>query len=73
MSRHGGFAVVPVLDSAVTVVTPPAPVAEGEAEAVPKPEEEVRKGKEWALAAFFGWMQLGDTHTMLGRMDESIT
>jgi hypothetical protein len=32
----------------------------------------VRKGEEWALAAFSGWMQLGDTHAMLGRMDESI-
>uniref|UniRef100_A0ACD5V9J1 Uncharacterized protein n=1 Tax=Avena sativa TaxID=4498 RepID=A0ACD5V9J1_AVESA len=74
LGRHADA--VPVLERAVAVVTPPATVAEGEgepeAEAVPQPEEEVRKGEEWALAAFSGWMQLGDTHAMLGRMDESI-
>jgi hypothetical protein len=72
LGRHADA--VPVLQRAVAVVTPPAP-AEGEAdaEAVPQAEEEeVRKGEEWALAAFSGWMQLGDTHAMLGRMDESI-
>ncbi|KAF7077009.1 hypothetical protein CFC21_081603 [Triticum aestivum] len=73
LGRHADA--VPVLERAVAVVTPPpapAPVAEGEE--VPQPEEEVdeRKGEEWALAAFSGWMQLGDTHAMLGRMDESI-
>ena len=31
-----------------------------------------QRGEEWPLAAFSGWMQLGDTHAMLGRMDESI-
>ncbi|KAF7087811.1 hypothetical protein CFC21_090970 [Triticum aestivum] len=72
LGRHADA--VPVLERAVAVVTPPAPAAEGEE--VPQPEEEQvvdeRKGEEWALAAFSGWMQLGDTHAMLGRMDESI-
>ncbi|KAM3297075.1 hypothetical protein ACQJBY_039110 [Aegilops geniculata] len=73
LGRHADA--VPVLERAVAVVTPPAPAAEGEE--VPQPEEEEqvvdeRKGEEWALAAFSGWMQLGDTHAMLGRMDESI-
>ncbi|KAF7082216.1 hypothetical protein CFC21_086092, partial [Triticum aestivum] len=72
LGRHADA--VPVLERAVAVVTPPAPAAEGEE--APQPEEEQvvdeRKGEEWALAAFSGWMQLGDTHAMLGRMDESI-
>jgi cytochrome c-type biogenesis protein CcmH/NrfG len=29
-------------------------------------------GEEWSLAAFSGWMLLGNTHAMLGRMDDSI-
>ena len=72
LGRHADA--VPVLERAVAVVTPAAPAAEGEE--APQPEEEQvvdeRKGEEWALAAFSGWMQLGDTHAMLGRMDESI-
>jgi hypothetical protein len=47
---------VPVLQRAVAVVT-----------------RTDRGGEEeWSLAAFSGWMQLGDTHAMLGRMDDSI-
>ncbi|CAN6242715.1 unnamed protein product [Urochloa humidicola] len=75
LGRHADA--IPVLERAVAVVTPPAPEppAEGEAEAdddqQPQPEADLR-GEEWSLAAFSGWMQLGDTHAMLGRMDESI-
>ncbi|KAJ1277484.1 hypothetical protein BS78_04G007300 [Paspalum vaginatum] len=72
LGRHADA--VPVLERAVAVVTPPtpAPPAEGaddqqQGEAVPD-----QRGEEWSLAAFSGWMQLGDTHAMLGRMDESI-
>ncbi|CAN6236839.1 unnamed protein product [Urochloa humidicola] len=75
LGRHADA--IPVLERAVAVVTPPAP-AEGETEAAddqqeqpPQPEADPR-GEEWSLAAFSGWMQLGDTHAMLGRMDESI-
>jgi hypothetical protein len=31
-----------------------------------------KMGEEWSLAAFSGWMPLGNTHAMLGRMDDSI-
>ena len=76
LGRHADA--IPVLERAVAVVTPPPP-AEGEGEAAednkhhqqPQPEADQR-GEEWSLAAFSGWMQLGDTHAMLGRMDESI-
>nr|BAK04667.1 predicted protein [Hordeum vulgare subsp. vulgare] len=72
LGRHADA--VPVLERAVAVVTPPPAPAEGEEAPQPEEEEAVddRKGEEWALAAFSGWMQLGDTHAMLGRMDESI-
>ncbi|KAG5593448.1 hypothetical protein H5410_043962 [Solanum commersonii] len=33
---------------------------------------EVSKGADHALAAFSGYMQLGDTHSMLGQLDRSI-
>ncbi|KAG6407587.1 hypothetical protein SASPL_130579 [Salvia splendens] len=33
---------------------------------------EVAKGADHALAAFSGYMQLGDTHSMLGQLDRSI-
>ncbi|PUZ73677.1 hypothetical protein GQ55_1G006300 [Panicum hallii var. hallii] len=76
LGRHADA--IPVLERAVAVVTPPPPPAEGEGEAAgenhhqqPQPEADQR-GEEWSLAAFSGWMQLGDTHAMLGRMDESI-
>ncbi|RLN08804.1 nephrocystin-3 [Panicum miliaceum] len=74
LGRHADA--IPVLERAVAVVTPPPP-AEGDGEAAdenhqqPQPEADQR-GEEWSLAAFSGWMQLGDTHAMLGRMDESI-
>ncbi|CAN6227100.1 unnamed protein product [Urochloa humidicola] len=76
LGRHADA--IPVLERAVAVVTPPAPEppVEGEAEAAgdqqPKQPEADPRGEEWSLAAFSGWMQLGDTHAMLGRMDESI-
>ncbi|XP_066320912.1 protein KINESIN LIGHT CHAIN-RELATED 1-like [Miscanthus floridulus] len=73
---------IPVLERAVAVVTPPPelPAAEGEAGAAGADDgqqqqqraEPDQRGEEWPLAAFSGWMQLGDTHAMLGRMDESI-
>ncbi|XP_066317628.1 protein KINESIN LIGHT CHAIN-RELATED 1-like [Miscanthus floridulus] len=73
---------ISVLERAVAVVTPPpeAPAAEGEAGAAGADDgqqqqqraEPDQRGEEWPLAAFSGWMQLGDTHAMLGRMDESI-
>lgn len=33
---------------------------------------EVARGADHALAAFSGYMQLGDTHSMLGQLDRSI-
>ncbi|KAL7111145.1 hypothetical protein ACP275_05G069400 [Erythranthe tilingii] len=33
---------------------------------------EVQRGADHALAAFSGYMQLGDTHSMLGQLDRSI-
>lgn len=33
---------------------------------------EVERGPEHALAKFSGYMQLGDTYSMLGRVDQSI-
>ncbi|GKD84785.1 kinesin light chain-related protein 1, partial [Tanacetum coccineum] len=33
---------------------------------------EVSRGADHALAAFSGYMQLGDTHSMLGQLDKSI-
>uniref|UniRef100_A0A804PDJ3 Uncharacterized protein n=1 Tax=Zea mays TaxID=4577 RepID=A0A804PDJ3_MAIZE len=82
LGRHADA--IPVLERAVAVVTPPpeAP-ADGEAEAEAgatggddhqqlQPAEPDQRGEEWSLAAFSGWMQLGDTHAMLGRMDDSI-
>ena len=33
---------------------------------------DVSKGVDHALAAFSGFMQLGDTHSMLGQLDKSI-
>lgn len=33
---------------------------------------EVSGGADHALAAFSGYMQLGDTHSMLGQLDRSI-
>lgn len=33
---------------------------------------DIEKGPEHALAAFSGYMQLGDTHSMLGRVEQSI-
>jgi len=78
LGRHADA--IPVLERAVAVVTPPPPAeADGDGEAAdenhhqqqPQPEADQR-GEEWSLAAFSGWMQLGDTHAMLGRMDESI-
>jgi tetratricopeptide (TPR) repeat protein len=57
LGRHADA--IPVLQRAVAVVTPP----EGDPD---------QRGEEWSLAAFSGWMQLGDTHAMLGRMDDSI-
>lgn len=72
LGRHADA--IPVLERAVAVVTPPPPPPEGEgegegADVQPQPDQ---RGEEWSLAAFSGWMQLGDTHAMLGRMDESI-
>ncbi|RCV04492.1 hypothetical protein SETIT_1G005900v2 [Setaria italica] len=71
LGRHADA--IPVLERAVAVVTPPPP-AEGEADdQQPQQEPEAdQRGEDWSLAAFSGWMQLGDTHAMLGRMDESI-
>jgi hypothetical protein len=31
-----------------------------------------KMGEEWSLVAFSGWMPLGNTHAMLGHMDDSI-
>ncbi|KAL6848405.1 hypothetical protein ACP4OV_021699 [Aristida adscensionis] len=77
LGRHADA--IPVLERAVAVVTPPPPPppAEGEGEgADEQPQQQAAepdpRGEEWSLAAFSGWMQLGDTHAMLGRMDESI-
>lgn len=83
LGRHADA--IPVLERAVAVVTPPppeAPAADGEGEGVGEAAggggddqqraEPDQRGEEWSLAAFSGWMQLGDTHAMLGRMDESI-
>uniref|UniRef100_J3L8U7 Uncharacterized protein n=2 Tax=Oryza brachyantha TaxID=4533 RepID=J3L8U7_ORYBR len=68
LGRHADA--IPVLERAVAVVTtPPPPEGESSEE---QPVEDQQKAEEWALAAFSGWMQLGDTHAMLGRMDESI-
>ncbi|XP_010915164.1 protein KINESIN LIGHT CHAIN-RELATED 1 [Elaeis guineensis] len=44
------------------------PVLERAVAAVPEAE----RGPEHALAAFSGYMQLGDTHSMVGRLDQSI-
>ena len=46
-------------------------------EAIPVLERAIRvpdmsKGPDHALAAFSGYMQLGDTHSMLGQLDRSI-
>ncbi|XP_062224359.1 protein KINESIN LIGHT CHAIN-RELATED 1-like [Phragmites australis] len=72
LGRHADA--IPVLERAVAVVTPPAPpplpVGEGANEQQQAEPDQI--GEEWSLAAFSGWMQLGDTHAMLGRMDESI-
>ncbi|CAD6248488.1 unnamed protein product [Miscanthus lutarioriparius] len=84
LGRHADA--IPVLERAVAVVTPPAPAAKGEGEGEGEDgaaaaggdeqqqqrAEPDQRGEEWSLAAFSGWMQLGDTHAMLGRMDESI-
>ncbi|CAD6257646.1 unnamed protein product [Miscanthus lutarioriparius] len=82
LGRHADA--IPVLERAVAVVTPPAPAAKGEGEGEDgaaaaggddqqqQHAEPDQRGEEWSLAAFSGWMQLGDTHAMLGRMDESI-
>jgi hypothetical protein len=35
-------------------------------------EPDDKMGEEWSLAAFSGWMPLGNTHAMLGRMDDSV-
>ncbi|KAL5200258.1 hypothetical protein ABZP36_021461 [Zizania latifolia] len=67
LGRHADA--IPVLERAVAVVTPPEGDRDNTEE---QPTEDQQKGEEWALAAFSGWMQLGDTHAMLGRMDESI-
>ncbi|XP_072981301.1 protein KINESIN LIGHT CHAIN-RELATED 1 [Typha angustifolia] len=64
LGRYGEA--VPVLERAVAVAEAGAK-GEGEGEG-----EGERKGSEHALAAFSGWMQLGDTHAMLGRLDQSI-
>ncbi|TKW36797.1 hypothetical protein SEVIR_1G006400v4 [Setaria viridis] len=71
LGRHADA--IPVLERAVAVVTPPPP-AEGEADDQQQQQEPEadQRGEDWSLAAFSGWMQLGDTHAMLGRMDESI-
>ncbi|XP_039848841.1 uncharacterized protein LOC120707856 isoform X2 [Panicum virgatum] len=76
LGRHADA--IPVIERAVAVVTPPPPAeADGEAadenhhQQQPQPEADQR-GEKWSLAAFSGWMQLGDTHAMLGRMDDSI-
>ncbi|KAF8379743.1 hypothetical protein HHK36_029191 [Tetracentron sinense] len=47
-------------------------------EAIPVLERAIRvpdvaRGSDHALAAFSGYMQLGDTHSMLGQLDRSIT
>jgi hypothetical protein len=40
----------------------------------PEADERGGGGEEWSLTAFSaGWMELGDTHAMLGRMNESIS
>ncbi|CAN6247529.1 unnamed protein product [Urochloa humidicola] len=76
LGRHADA--IPVLERAVAVVTPPAPeppaegVAADDQQEQPQQPEADPRGEEWSLAAFSGWMQLGDTHAMLGRMDESI-
>ena len=82
LGRHADA--IPVLERAVAVVTPPVPAAKGEGEGEDgtaaaggddqqqQRAEPDQRGEEWSLAAFSGWMQLGDTHAMLGRMDESI-
>ncbi|CAM0146289.1 unnamed protein product [Urochloa decumbens] len=74
LGRHADA--IPVLERAVAVVTPPAPEQPAEGEAADDQQEQQPeadpRGEEWSLAAFSGWMQLGDTHAMLGRMDESI-
>ncbi|KAK3151941.1 hypothetical protein QOZ80_2BG0152370 [Eleusine coracana subsp. coracana] len=74
LGRHADA--IPVLERAVAVVTPPPPPhPEGEGEGADdmQPQPEDQRGEEWSLAAFSGWMQLGDTHAMLGRMDDSIS
>ena len=71
LGRHADA--IPVIERS----PPPPAEADGEAadenhhQQQPQPEADQR-GEEWSLAAFSGWMQLGDTHAMLGRMDESI-
>ncbi|WVZ78221.1 hypothetical protein U9M48_025970 [Paspalum notatum var. saurae] len=82
LGRHADA--VPVLERAVAVVTPPPAPAPAEGADDPQQQQQQQqqqegepavpdqKGEEWSLAAFSGWMQLGDTHAMLGRMDESI-
>lgn len=80
LGRHADA--IPVLERAVAVVTPQqqqAPPAESDAKADEQQQGEGEgegepdpRGEEWSLAAFSGWMQLGDTHAMLGRMDDSI-
>ncbi|XP_062217927.1 protein KINESIN LIGHT CHAIN-RELATED 1-like [Phragmites australis] len=68
LGRHADA--IPVLERAVVVVT--TPPAEGDGANDQQQAEADQRGEEWSLAAFSGWMQLGDTHAMLGRMDESI-
>ncbi|GJM89980.1 hypothetical protein PR202_ga06214 [Eleusine coracana subsp. coracana] len=75
LGRHADA--IPVLERAVAVVSPPHPEGKGEGEGEGERADDVQpqpdqRGEEWSLAAFSGWMQLGDTHAMLGRMDDSI-
>ncbi|OAY66754.1 Nephrocystin-3, partial [Ananas comosus] len=70
---------VPVLERAVAVAEAAEAgegdgEGEGEAEGEKEREREREREREMerALAAFSGWMQLGDTHAMLGRLEQSI-
>jgi tetratricopeptide (TPR) repeat protein len=58
LSRHAEA--IPVLERAVSVAKETG-------------EKYKEKEEEASLAEFAGWMQLGDTHAMLGRTEESVS
>jgi hypothetical protein len=69
--------VILVLEPVVTIITspkmpPPAAEAETDDQQRQATEPDNKRGEERPLVAFSRWMQLGDTHAMLGRMDGSI-